>query len=624
MIKIGERLSRNGFRGISILLSLYVLVDFFRPMSPMPAASLFMLFVLILAFLQGDTRGSWLGHPVTRGLCGLASIAFFGYLTVYWSDIEMSVGTALTLPVMILGIGAIVAVMIATARLTGWALVCLSAAFFAYSLLGGLLPPHLGGHRGYDFEYLVSYVCLTENGILGLPLYTVFKYVFLFVMFGKVLEQSGALNSIIDFAKALLGRFRGGPALVSVLTSALFGTASGSAVANVMVDGYINIPLMKSCGFKPHVAGAIEAATSNGGQIMPPVMGTAAFLMSGFLGVSYLGICKAALIPAILYYAGIAASICIYSRRPDIKRLDQSEFLSVRSVIFRWDFFMFVLGLATIIGMLLLYYSPMAAALCSMVVITTLSMFTKRTRMTVCKVQKVLEGTAKDFLPIGVAVGCIGVLMGTILLTGLGSRLAELIFQFSGGNLLLALPVVMFIGIILGCGLPTTVVYLIMVITLVPGLLKLDVPPLSAHLFVFYSGMMSMVTPPVALAAYAAATIASSDFWKTGVYAAFVSVPGYLLPFCFVLNSYLLMEGNFIDILVSSVTALIGVILIAASIMRQVVHRIELLERILCFAGGVLLVLPIHWLSILGLVIAALSFARPVIRHLRKGATLSI
>lgn len=618
---MSKAVSQTCYRVIAVALSLYVLVDFFRPMSRMPAASLFMLLVLILAFLHGIRRGSWLRHPVTSGFCGLITIAFFGYITFYWSDIEMSVGAPLTLPIMILGLGAIAVVMIATVRLVGCALVILSAGFMMYAILGGLLPPHLGGHRGYDLEYLVSYLCLTENGILGLPLYTVFKYVFLFVMFGKVLEQSGALGSIIDFANVLLGRVRGGPALVSVLTSAMFGTVSGSAVANVMVDGVFTIPLMKSCGFKPHIAGAIEAATSNGGQLMPPVMGTAAFLIPGFVGVTYLDVCKAAAIPAILYYLGIAASIWIYARRPDIIVLAQQTFPTVWSVITRWDFVMFALGVGTVAAVLFLHYSPMAAALCSMTVIAIFSMFTRRTRLTVRKIGRILEGTAEDFLSIGVAVGCIGIVMGTILLTGLGSRLAELIFKVSAGNLFLALFVVMLIGIILGCGLPTTVVYLIMVITLVQGLLKMGVPPLSAHLFVFYSGMMSMVTPPVALAAYAAATIANSDFWKTGVYASLISAPAYLLPFCFVLDTSLLMQGPVVNILVNSLTALLGVILIAASFMRQLNQRIEILERIVCFCGGVLLVTPVLWMSLIGLAIAALSFARPAIGRLRKWNT---
>ncbi len=380
--------------------------------------------------------------------------------------------------------------------------------------------------------------------------------------------------------------------MMAVLSSGIIGSVTGSAMANVVITGSVTIPLMKRIGFEPHVAGAVEASASTGGQIMPPVMGAAAFLMMQFLGVPYLEVAKAALIPALLYFLGIMAAVYVYSHRAGLRGLPAHELPSLRAVLRHpVGGIAFLGGFGTLVSLLVMRYSPIMAVLYALLAVIVLS-WPGRDRITPRKGLRVLSDSARDFTPLGAACACVGVIVSVVLLTGIGSRLTIVILNLSGGLLLVALPLTMLAAIILGTGLPTSISYLLLAIMLAPAIIDLGVPPMAAHLFIFYFGLLSMVTPPVALAAYAGASVAGANFWRTGLSACLLSAPAYIVPYAFVLSPALLMNGPAFLIIVETLTAGAGVCLIAVSLTGGLRHRKEVIERGLLFAAGVLFILP--------------------------------
>ena len=478
---------------------------------------------------------------------------------------------------------------------------------------------------------MVTLVYLSGNGVFGEATYVVFKFVFLFVLFGKLLEASGALGFIMELASSLVGRFRGGPAMMAVVSSGFMGSVSGSAVANVMVTGSITIPLMKRTGFQPHVAGAVEAAASTGGQFMPPVMGAAAFLMMQFLAVDYFDIVKAATIPAVLYFLGVLAAVYFYSLRAGLHGLPRSELPKLRDLMWRGDGLIFCAGIAVLIVFLLLRVSPIQAVLRAMAVIALLavalgggavaSQFRRRPSEGLASAKQaagsalkkgvwVLEDTGQDFVSLGAAVACVGIIMGMILMTGLASRFSGLIIGIAGDNLLAILIMTMFASMILGMGLPTSIAYIILALMVAPGLIKVGIPPMAAHLFIFFSGMMSMVTPPVALAAYAGATIANANFWRTGLAASIIALPVYILPYAFVYGPPLLMEGTLLQIVRTTATAALGVILAAYAIVGALKDRFELVLRFVAFVAAILLITPEYLTDLVGLALAVVVIGK--------------
>ena len=533
-------------------------------------------------------------------LCA-GTVLAFGYVVLNHDEIIFRAGIA-TLPDIILGVVAIVIVLEGTRRTTGWALVILAVIFLLYGFYGQYLPRSLGGHGGFTFQRIITEVYLSLNGVFGIVTYVIFKYVVLFVLFGKILEQSGAMNFVMNLAQALVGRICGGPAMVAVVSSGMMGTVSGSPLANVMITGTITIPLMKKIGFKPHVAGAVEAAASTGGQFMPPVMGASAFLIMEFLGISYIDVIKAAFIPAALYFSALFAAVYVYSRRSGLRGLPSGELPRLGQVLRQREALPFVGGIVVLLAFLIHKYSPMMAAIYAMATAVLLSQFSEK-RINVRRAVVVLHKGAGDFAGLSAACATVSIIVALTLLSGLAVRFSSLVISIAGGQLYLILISCMVASMILGMGMPTAIAYVILAITVAPALIEMGVLPLAAHLFIFYSGIMAMITPPVALTAYAAATIAEANFWRTGFQAAILGLPAYLLPYAFVMDSSLLMMGSPLRIVLSIATAALGVVVLSFALIGRLRSRLEMLQRVLLLAGSILLIMPRLQLSILGLAI---------------------
>ena len=427
----------------------------FSPLPPLQERSLFLLLLFVLLFLQqACDRARSPQAIIDLSWCAL-SIVVFGYVVLNHEEIAFKSGLV-TRTDLVLGVLCVIVVLEATRRIVGWALVVTALVFLVYAFYGQHLPRWVGGHGGFDLDRVVTMIYLSGNGVFGVATYITFKFVFLFVMFGKLLEATGALGFIMELTRSLVGRFRGGPAMMAVISSGLMGSVSGSAVANVMVTGSITIPLMKRVGFQPHVAGAVEAAASTGGQFMPPVMGAAAFLMMQFLAVDYLQIVKAALIPAVLYFIGVLAGVYFYALRSGLTGLSPAELPNPRTIIRQPEALTFFSGILVLIVLLLMRMSPVQAVLRAMAVIAILAVGIAAIKLLVAQRNQlktaiaslaragasgiktgigVFEGTGRDFVTLGTAVACVGIIMGTILMTGLAARFSSLVIGIAGNDL---------------------------------------------------------------------------------------------------------------------------------------------------------------------------------------------
>ena len=513
------------------------------------------------------------------------------------------------------GIISIVLIFELTRRVVGWSLLIIAFAFMAYCFFGQHLPAPFS-HRGYDIERIATTLFMSKNGLFGVPMRVTTYFIYLFIAFGAFYETCGGTAFFVDLASSLFGKLRGGPAKVSVAVSGMMGTISGSAVANTVTTGTLTIPLMKRIGFESHVAGAVEATASTGGQLMPPVMGAAAFIMAEYLGVAYIEVCKAAVIPAVLYFIAIYSVVHFYSLKIGIQGLSESEIPSFK-LVFR-DKWMFTVPLIVLIGILVLGYSPRVAVLYSLVAIVVMSFLRKESRMTPSKILDALAKSGYNCVMVVGACATAGIVIGVVLLTGMGGKITSLVITLSAGSLFLALPIVMLASILFGMGLPTVVCYVLLAATVAPSLIDLGVTPIAAHLYIFYFGMLCMVTPPVSFAAYAGAAIAKSDPMKTGWTAWTFALAGFLLPYMFVYNNSLLLMGPVINIIFSVFTAMVGVICLGAGIIGYLLRKAPFHERLLLFAAAFLLIKPGVFTDVGGLLCVVVA----VILQLKRPSTL--
>jgi TRAP transporter 4TM/12TM fusion protein len=460
-------------------------------------------------------------------------------------------------------------------------------AFLLYVAFGQALPGAFG-HRGFGLSWVVDHLYYTKEGVFGIPLGVSATYIFLFVFFGSVLDRCGGGKFLIDLALALTGRLRGGPAKASIVGSALMGTISGSAVANVVTTGAITIPLMKRNGYRPHFAGAVEAAASSGGQLMPPVMGATAFVIAEFVGRPYQEIALAAVIPAFLFYLSIFFAVHFEAvRRGIVGGVGGPKFNTalLKGVLY-------ILPII-VVGVSVFNYSPMRAGVLGVVSVIAVAIFYSLVQGDMAKLPgRVMAGTAaaaRAMGPVAVACAASGMIVGVLSLTGLGLSLNNAILDLAGHSLIAALVLTMISSLILGMGLPTVAAYLVQAGVTIPALIALDVMPIAAHLFVFYFAILGNVTPPVAVAAYAAAGVAEADPAKTGWTALAISVHAFIVPFMFVLNPLLLMQGAWIPVMLAVATAMIGVVALAAAIVGCAWTRIGWFARILLALGSLLL-----------------------------------
>jgi TRAP transporter 4TM/12TM fusion protein len=515
----------------------------------------------------------------------------------YWDFIER-VGIP-TQWDMVFGFIALFLILEATRRAVGWPLLIIVLVFLLYTFVGHLLPLSLS-HKGYGLERITTTFYMTQNGIFGVALKTMAYFIFLFIAFGAFFGMSGGTEFFINLATSMFGKLQGGPAKIAVVSSGMMGTISGSAVANTVTTGTFTIPLMKRIGFEPHVAGAVEATASTGGALMPPVMGAAAFVMAEYLRIPYLSICKAALLPAILYYLSIFSIVHFYSLKMKIQGLPKDEIPNIKNILRKeW---IFILPLLVLIVTLILGYSPRLAVLYAIFATVLMSFFKKETRMTPSKCLQALAQSGFDSVMVSCACAAAGIVIGVVLLTGIGTKITDLVLQVSSGYLVIALPFTMVASILFGMGLPTVVCYVLLAATAAPSLVEMGVPPLAAHLYIFYFGMLCMVTPPVAFASYAGAAIAKADPMKTGFTAWRFALAGFLLPYMFVYNASLLLMGPPADIVLAVFTSIIGIICLASGIIGYLFKETKLLERLLLFAAAFLLIKPGILTDIIGLV----------------------
>ena len=508
---------------------------------------------------------------------------------------------------MVAGLILILLILETSRQAIGLALPIIAIVFLAYAVFGPFLP-NIIAHRGYDLTYITSYVCWTNEGIFGTPIGAAVSFVVLYIIFGELLDKFGAGKFFIDIAYALTGRMRGGPAEAAVLSSALMGSINGSAVANVVTTGTFTIPLMKKVGYKKDYAGAVEAVASTGGQILPPVMGAAAFVMADMTGIAYSTIIIAALIPGILYYVSLAAAVYFEAGRLGIKPEESSKLQSAR-LILKQGYYHLIPIVVLITCLLGFGFSASYSAIfsiASILIVGIARTYIRERRLPLKELKDVALHAAKSSIPVTIACASAGIVIGIVSMTGLGVRFAQIVFQLSGGNLFLMLFMTMIACIILGMGLPSTAAYVIAATVAAPALLAAGISPIASNLFVFYFAIISFITPPVAMAAYAASGIAESDSMKTGVQAFKLGIAGFIIPFLFIYYPGLLIVGSSsTETIYALIIALCSVLLIAASFEGWVGVHINPILRIIMFVLGGITLIPIPIADIVGLVGAA-------------------
>jgi TRAP transporter 4TM/12TM fusion protein len=487
-------------------------------------------------------------------------------------------------------------------RSAGWGLVSVALAALAYAFAGPYLPGFLA-HRGYDARRLIEHLYLSTEGVWGIPLGVSADFVYLFVLFGAILEAAGGGELLIGLAGRLARGSRGGAAKTASVASAFMGSLSGSAVANVATTGSLTIPMMKRSGFAPHMAGAIEAAASTGGQLMPPVMGAGAFILATWTNIPYLSVATAALIPATLYYAGLYMAIHFGAAKRDISG-DLDPTTGARTAT-RWHL---LVPIGVIVVFLAMGRSPMRAAFWGVIAAAVAAALRRDTRLSLAAWRNVLIHGASGTVQVAAACATAGIVVGVASLTGVGLRMSELIITVAQGQLPVALLLTALGSIVIGMGLPTTAAYVVLAALGAPALTELGVPTLAAHLFIFYFGCLSNITPPVALAAYAAAGIAGASPLRTGVRSMGLAIGGFLVPFAFVYDPHLLLSGTPLAIALTAITACVGAAALAAAIVGHVGAPVPLLGRAAMAIAGIAVLAPGASSDVVGLVVIGVGF----------------
>ena len=576
-------------------------------------------FALVLVFLTRAaipaerTVGRWMiDAPLIA-----ASLVIGIYPVLHFLDIaERGAGDPTGLEVW-LGLTAVLIIIDATRRVLGWALPILAIVSLAYAFLGPELPG-IFAHRGFSIERISATLYLTTSGIAGTPLQVSATYVAIFIIFAAFLDVSGAGKFFIDWSHAALGWMRGGPAKVAIVASALMGTVSGSAVANTVATGTFTIPIMKRAGMRPAFAGAVEATASSGGQIMPPVMGAAAFIMVEIIGTSYTEVMIAASIPAVLYFLAVFAMVDFEVAKQGIRGLSRAE-LPDAWAIFKGGWFLVFPLVVLIYLLIVIEYTPLKSAVYAIAAVLAASMLGASNRMVPAKIWEAMRQGGLAILETACVCACAGIVIGILLLTGLALRLSGIMIDLAGGNLFILMVITMVVSLILGMGLPTSAVYVILAILVAPAMIEFGVAPLAAHLFIFYFGVLANVTPPVAIAAYAGAGIAGADPTRTGFIAFRLALAGFILPFMWVYEPALLMQGDAGRIVLACLSGVVGIVALAGALQGYLFgSNARWWQRVLLGIGALCLIKP-GWVTdligvgVLSLVVAS-RFLLPVSR----------
>ena len=564
-------------------------------------------FGFALIFLLYPARKSWSRTSMNPldlllGALGVGSCAYL-YLNFHQLVLRAGMNTETDIYVAIVGV---ILVFEAARRVVGWPMIIVALCFIMYAFFGPYMP-NLIAHRGVDVDELISHLWYTTEGVFGTPMGVSSTFIYLFILFGSYLETTGLGKLFIDLANAIAGWAAGGPAKVAVLSSGLMGTVSGSSVGNVAGTGAFTIPMMKKLGYRPQFAGAVEAAASTGGQLMPPVMGAAAFLMAEFVGVAYIDVVKAAVIPAFLYYIGVWLGVHYEAKKFGLKGTPREELPKFTPLFTEKGHLM--IPLIVIVYLLVSGYTPMRAALAAIFLSIICACLRASTRIGVKEIVDGLINGSKGVLGVLIACATAGIIIGVVTKTGVGLKVATALLELSGGMIIPAMFFTMITSLLLGMGVPTTANYVITSTIAAPALVQMNVPVLAAHMFAFYFGIVADVTPPVALAAYAGAGIAGANPLKTGCIAAKLAIAAFIVPYIFVLAPELLMINASIPMIAySGLTAVIGMWGVAISMIGFCQAHLNLVQRLLFFVGGLCMIIPGTITDIAGVAILAAAF----------------
>lgn len=584
--------------------------------SSMPLRVIHLLFMISIAILvRLKTARNTLLSQTLRGIGVLLSFGVGIYILTRWQAIIESGGVTTSIDTYF-GIIAVSLILITTWKSIGKVLSAIVALFLLYPFIGPYMPSILQ-NRAYSLDRTFSFLFASTQGIYGIPISVAASYIVTFCIYGAFLSKFGAGDFMFKFSSALTSRLTAATAKTSIIFSALVGMISGSAAGNVAIAGAISIPMMKKRGYSPVKAGAVQAVAATGGQIMPPVMGAAAFLMVEMTGVPYSGIMKAAIIPALLYFLSIFFIVHFTSLKDKVDLKDDSREVYVLSKVLREGWYL-ALPIIALMYFLISGYSPFKAAYYStimLIVVFVIAHIVSEKKLTIdfvkdliSKILKSIEKGAYDTVPISIACAASGLIVGVITMTGIGAKLTNLIIVASNDVMLVAMIYTMIISIILGMGLPTTAVYLIVASVVAPALVKMGMPLLTAHLYVFFFGCISTITPPVALASYVSAGIADADINKVGWVAFKYGLVSFLLPYMFVYGPALLLEGSVVQVAASVLVSIVGVYALSISIAGYYKLNISMISRILLFIGGILLVNQGYVTDILGFILIGLVF----------------
>jgi TRAP transporter 4TM/12TM fusion protein len=579
----------------------------------MKQRALHLLFVLVLGFLMyPSTKKSPRDRiALLDWVFAILGIVVTAYILMNYEDLVRRGGLP-TSTDLLLGVITIALVLEITRRSIGPELPIIALVFIGYAFAGPYLPGMLG-HRGYSYVRVVDQLYTTTEGIFGTPLGVSATFVFMFILFGSFLDITGVGQFFIDVAFAVAGHRKGGPAKAAVLASGFMGSISGSSIANTVTTGAFTIPMMKKIGYKPNFAGAVEAAASTGGQILPPVMGAAAFIMSEFTNIPYIEIVVSAVVPALLYYVGVMVMVHLQASKRGLKGVPKEDLPQFRNTFFMG--FHLILPLVAVV-LFLIRFSPLRAAFLSILVALAVCMLRKHTRIKFKSILLAMEDGAKKAVSVAAACACAGIIVGIVTLTGLGLTFANLIVSLAGGLLLPTLILTMVASIILGMGLPTTAKYIVLATMAAPALVQLGVPLIAAHLFILYFGVIADVTPPVALAAYAGAGIAGGDSFKTGVQALKLASAGFLIPFIFAISpELLLIDVTVVRAITAIISATVGVVAFASAVQDYFISKTKIWERGLFLVGALMLINPDVIMDLFGLIVVAVPVMTQYLRN---------
>ena len=567
----------------------------------------FMALIILMGFLiypdrKDQIRPNYI--PIYDIIFMIAGSGAFLYYTFNANQI-INQGTRFEWYQIIIGIIGILALVEITRRCVGIPILCVAGFFLIYALSYGLTNPAFFGR----VKYLVRNLFYTKEGILATPVNVCSKYIVVFIIFGAFLERTGISNFFIDIANSIAGRFAGGPAKVAVISSALCGMVSGSSVGNTVTTGSVTIPMMKKTGYQNEFAGAVEAASSTGGQIMPPIMGAAAFLMADFIGVPYADVIKRAVLPAVLYFFGIFITVHLEAKRLDLHGVPKEELPKMSRLIRK--IYLLIPLVALIFWVSTNAMTMQRAASLAIVLSIVVGFINRDAHLTPGKILDALSAGGRSAITVGAACGVAGIISGTITMTGLANELINAIVGVAGDKLIIALVLTMLCCIVLGMGVPTTANYCIMAATTAPILIRMGVPIMAAHFFVFYFGIVADITPPVALAAYAGSAIAKSNPMKTAFTASRLAIAAFIVPYMFAFNpAMLLIDTTVLSVIQMTITAVIGIFGVAAGMEGYCFAQMNIVIRLVEVCGGLMLIHPslITDLCGLALVIGGLAF----------------